>query len=951
MVTNNYFRKRYQEFVENVPGGYFVYTADEKEMIIAANTECLKIFQCETLEEFMHLVKGSFKNLVYEEDYVQATNRINMQIHQDATGYDHVVYRIVRSDGAIRWIDDYGHLVNDAKYGKVFHVFISDITDEVNNFDWMNKNHLLAFINEGIPGGYYKCYTEEGYPFEFLSRKFLEMLGYNRAEIHSLFQNKYLYLVHPEDRGKVIDYANELLENPGVNLVSDEYRVCGKNGYVWVVESAQALVSGNTMLFQGIIIDVSRQRDLYVSNQILEEKIETMDVFKTLADDYFDAHFVDGETGIAMAYRLDEWEKSVWNIQVGEKYPYQTMMETFISEVVVGEYKSELREYVDYKAVMNQLEEVYPLPIIKQFKCKRVDDELYFQIKISASYKDGKMVGFVIGFMDCDRVVRDERKKKKMLSDTLLQTQQQLKVIGGLCKEYDSVYYVDVEQDIAIPYVRPETIEKAFPMKDSFRNLYENYVNNAVVAEDRLYMLEMGKYDVVQKELETKEAYELKYHTTHLGKKQHFQLRIMCVGEAYEQVWAFRNIETIVQEHIRQENKLQTALKKAKSAENAKTSFLFNMSHDIRTPMNAVLGYASMAERHIDNKERVRDCLKKLQIAGEQLLGLISSVLDMSKIESGEMELTERLNHIPTVVKEVETIFALEMKKKNIEFSVVCDVKDEDVFMDEVKMIQIETNLIGNALKYTEPGGKVEYSVRQISEIEDGYVTFEARVKDTGRGIGKEFAKKLFEPFQRERNSTVAKVEGTGLGLAITKNLIEMMNGTIVCNSEVGVGTEFIYTVKLRAAEINVKQSMIAMEEETLDLNGFRVLLVEDNELNREIAEELLEEAGCVVEVAEDGAVAVHMVSTNEAGYYDVVLMDIQMPIMNGYEATKAIRQLPNRELADIPIIAMTANAFEDDKKQALQVGMNEHISKPIDIDKMLKTMWYVIRDYKGSGK
>ena len=207
------------------------------------------------------------------------------------------------------------------------------------------------------------------------------------------------------------------------------------------------------------------------------------------------------------------------------------------------------------------------------------------------------------------------------------------------------------------------------------------------------------------------------------------------------------------------------------------------------------------------------------------------------------------------------------------------------------------------------------------------------------------------KPFQRERNSTVAKVEGTGLGLAITKNLIEMMNGTIVCNSEVGVGTEFIYTVKLRAAEINVKQSMIAMEEETLDLNGFRVLLVEDNELNREIAEELLEEAGCVVEVAEDGAVAVHMVSTNEAGYYDVVLMDIQMPIMNGYEATKAIRQLPNRELADIPIIAMTANAFEDDKKQALQVGMNEHISKPIDIDKMLKTMWYVIRDCKGSGK
>ena len=221
MLTNNYFRKRYQEFVENVPGGYFVYTADKEENIIAANSECLKIFQCETLEEFMSLVHGSFKNLVYEEDYAQATNRINTQLNVDATGYDHVVYRIVRADGELRWIDDYGHLVNDAKYGQVFHVFITDITDEVNNFDWMNKNHLLAFINEGIPGGYYKCCVGEGFPFEFVSQKFLEMLGYNRAEMHTLFSDKYMNLVHPDDREKVSAYANSLLENIGINVVSE----------------------------------------------------------------------------------------------------------------------------------------------------------------------------------------------------------------------------------------------------------------------------------------------------------------------------------------------------------------------------------------------------------------------------------------------------------------------------------------------------------------------------------------------------------------------------------------------------------------------------------------------------------------------------------------------------------------------------------------------------------
>jgi len=186
-MTNTYFRKRYQEFVENIPGGYFVYTADENETIIAANTECYKIFQCQSVEEFMKLTKGSFRNLVYQDDYIPVINRINTQLHINGTGYDHVVYRIKRADGEIRWIDDYGHLVKDAKFGKVFHVFISDITEDVNNFDWMNRNHLLTFINESIPGGYYKCDIEEGYPFEFVSQKFLEILGYTKKNYSCCF--------------------------------------------------------------------------------------------------------------------------------------------------------------------------------------------------------------------------------------------------------------------------------------------------------------------------------------------------------------------------------------------------------------------------------------------------------------------------------------------------------------------------------------------------------------------------------------------------------------------------------------------------------------------------------------------------------------------------------------------------------------------------------------------
>jgi len=755
-------------------------------------------------------------------------------------------------------------------------------------------------------------------------------------------------LVHPDDRIKVLEYAQTLLANPGVNIVSEEYRMIGKEKTIWIVESAQALVAGEKTVFQGIILDVSEQHDLYIRQKKMERQMQTMDVFKTLADDFINAYYVDAETGVATLYRIGEWEQKTWDAYVGQQCLYEQMVHGFFKHLVCDEYVAELRQYADYKAVLQRLEEIKPASIIRRFKGKYQGENLYLELKISAYYQEGKMIGFVAAMKNCDNEVREEKAKKKMLAETLTQTQQQLKVISGLCQEYDSVYYVDTEKDAAIPFVRSEIIEKEYPMGDSFWEGYEQYVKDVVINEDKAFVLEMTKYDVVRKHLAKMDTYELKYHTVHMGKRRHFQLRIMCVGEEHEQVWAFRNIEKIVQEHVQQEKKLKTALKKAKTAENAKTTFLFNMSHDIRTPMNAILGYASMAERHIDDQSKVLDCLQKLQVAGAQLQGLISGVLDMAKIESGKMEITERLCCIPTVVREIETMFSLEMKKKEIDFQVVCDVDDEMVYMDDVKIIQVETNLIGNALKYTEPGGRITYTVRQIGKAQNGYATYETRIKDNGRGIGKAFLKDVFLPFRRERSSTIAKVEGTGLGLAITKNLVEMLGGTISCNSVLGEGTEFVYQVRFKVGEKEEFTSESMKEEEVCDFQKLRILLVEDNELNSEIAEELLTMEGCKVEKASDGAVALQRVRMSEPGYYDVVLMDIQMPVMDGYEAAKAIRKLPNKELAKIPIIAMTANAFEDDKQQAIRCGMNAHISKPIDVECMLKTVSHVLCSCKG---
>ncbi len=388
---------------------------------------------------------------------------------------------------------------------------------------------------------------------------------------------------------------------------------------------------------------------------------------------------------------------------------------------------------------------------------------------------------------------------------------------------------------------------------------------------------------------------------------------------------------------------LAKALEKANIANQSKTKFLFNMSHDIRTPMNAILGFSMMAEKYIDNKERALDSLAKLNSAGKHLQRLINDVLDMSRVESGKMTFNLQPQHIPSLHRDTYELFVEEMRKKNLKFMTFCDIKDEVIFCDRLRMDQIDLNLLSNAMKYTPEGGTIIYSITQIGANEDGYGTYLFSVRDNGIGMSEEFCARVFEAFEREKSSTVDKIQGTGLGMAITKSLVDQMGGMIECTSELGVGTEFTITVSFR---IGTEADLPKGIERTLtkaDFTKKRILLVEDNELNREIAHDILEEYGFIIEMAEDGDIAVDMVAASEEGYYDVVLMDIQMPRMDGYEATKRIRRLENKKLAQIPIIAMTANAFEEDRQNALAAGMDSHIAKPIDIPKLIETLQMIL--------
>ena len=395
-------------------------------------------------------------------------------------------------------------------------------------------------------------------------------------------------------------------------------------------------------------------------------------------------------------------------------------------------------------------------------------------------------------------------------------------------------------------------------------------------------------------------------------------------------------------ERIRENEQLEVRLSAAEEASKAKTFFLSNMSHDIRTPLNAIIGYTTLANREGVAYEEKSEYIDKIGIASRQLLDIVNDVLDMSRIESGKFTLEPTCVNLENCVREACDLVRIQLEAKKIALSVSCDISHKWVLCDKVMLDRALMNLLGNAGKFTEENGSVSLRLTEIGGGE-GTGSYEIRIKDTGIGMSPEFVERLFIPFERERTSTVSRIQGTGLGLAITKSIVDMMGGNITVQTEKGKGTEFTIKVDFPLAE--QEEENCSNEENEISFEGMRALLVEDNMINMEIAQMLLEQAGFLIETAENGKIALEMTAASEPGYYDVILMDIQMPVMDGYTATKAIRSLSDTGLAGIPIIAMTANAFQEDIKKAEEVGMNGHISKPLDIPGMRATLQQVLKN------
>ena len=409
---------------------------------------------------------------------------------------------------------------------------------------------------------------------------------------------------------------------------------------------------------------------------------------------------------------------------------------------------------------------------------------------------------------------------------------------------------------------------------------------------------------------------------------------------------ANRDVTDEKMRELRQEEELREAKLKAECANKAKSSFLFNMSHDIRTPMNAIIGYAELASRHLQETEKLGRYLEKIQICGKELLSMLGNVLDLARIENNKVEMEYTVSNVHECFENCIIMFQQQAESKNQTLSLTEQIMYPYVYMDAPHLSEVCLNIISNAIKYTNTGGAISCNVVQKSCEKEDWCNMIITITDNGIGMSEEFQKRIFEIFERERNTTLSHIDGSGIGMGITKKLVELMDGTIEVESKQGEGSTFTVTIPCRKASED--DSLVKKNSNLCNkncLNGVRILLVEDNEINTEIATELLTEEGCIVETANDGVVCIDMIEKADADYYKMILMDIQMPVMNGYDTTLTIRKMKDTKKASIPIIAMTANAFAEDIQKVLSVGMNAHVAKPVDMNILVPTMMKCLKE------
>ena len=924
---------------------------------------------------------------------------------------------------------------------------------------WQCSQYLESAINSVPNLIWYK--TKDGI-HEKVNDSFCKTVNKTKSQVEGR-GHAYIWDVKQDDPA-CIESENEVMTRKETCISEETVQTSTGTRLLTTYKSPLYDLDGSVMGTVGIGIDITQENEY---KQQLIAKTKALETLFTTMDCGILCHSVDGSKIISIngaALKILGYESQEEMIEAGFD---------MIAQSVVEEDRELLRkEILSLQEIGDSVNVAYRvrhnngdlLHIMGNIKLIQENGELFYQRFL----------------LDCttQRLYEEEQRKEE--------EQRQMELIHALSIDYNLVCFFDLDTGLGkalrindCPF---KILDELFDGELFMEKNFDLYINQCVYEEDQEILRQALSRENLMKKLAEKRVYSVNYRTICYGEMRYFQMKAVCAGDWSQNsgiVLGFHSIDEAIRIEMEKTTILEDALQQANRANKAKSVFLSNMSHDIRTPMNAIIGFTTLALSRIEHTDQVEGYLKKIMTSGNHLLNLINNVLDMSHIESGKMQLSEQLCSLPEILHGLRNIIQADIHSKQLELYMdAIDVQNERIYCDRLRLNQVLLNLLNNAIKYTTAGGIISIKVTEKPGAKEGYANYEFQVKDTGIGMSEDFVSHIFEPFERERNSTISGIQGTGLGMAITKNIVNMMNGSISVTSKQNVGSEFTVSFTFRTSSeekesplipglqgcralvvdddfntcdsvsymlqqigmraewtLSGKEAVLRTHQAVMrkdfysvyiidwllpDMNGIevarriqkeaggnvpiivltaynwediedeakeagitafcskplflselreclhtitvtedgndsgtnkkisafhaeRLLLVEDNELNQEIAAEILQEAGFSVEIAGNGQIAIEMLEKSTPGYYQLILMDVQMPVMNGYEATRAIRKLKDTQLASIPILAMTANAFEEDKQEALKSGMNGHIAKPINIENLMSALQRIL--------
>lgn len=620
-----------------------------------------------------------------------------------------------------------------------------------------------------------------------------------------------------------------------------------------------------------------------------------------------------------------------------DKYVAEADKETFKNTFLLDNLRKKAEDVKTFKEEMCQY----------QYK---VSPALWVEEQVLYIRQGNKTVVNILGRDITSEKLMEERVRKDVL--------EKASIINSLGSMFFATYYMDLEHDTFRPVTQKTEVGSILGDERNSTQAFRIYARNFIHPDDQEEYLENVRNQKLCSTLSIEHpllAFEYRRVPDQNNQMAWIRATIVLAdttgnGRPKHAVYVVQDVTESKRKEALEQQALKTACEAANHANAAKSEFMSRMSHDIRTPMNAIIGMTAIASRYLDDRERVADCLSKITVSSKHLLSLINEVLDMSKIESGKIDLAEEEINLSDLITNLVTIIRPSMDEMHHNFNVhIANMEHEHVIGDSMRIQQIFMNILGNAVKYTPPGGNIEMEIHEKPSGTYGYGCYEFIFRDNGIGMSSEFQQKMFEPFSRAEDSAISKIEGTGLGMTIARNIARRMNGDITVKSKLGQGSQFVVILSFRLADTAELNQISSNDKEQkipetdllteVSLSGKRILLAEDNELNREIAEEIIGQTGVTVESVEDGRKALERFQNMPENYYDMILMDVQMPVMNGYEATAAIRHLTRKDASGIPIIAMTANAFAEDIRQCKNAGMNEHLAKPLDIQGLIQCL------------